>query len=168
MKWFPGVSKTLRLPANQSHRWHFRTAAKPLGNLLIQYSHFVAETSEAMQVTGQVQSDSGQVTKLFTTSPPWISVPAKALTPLPHVMQQNKIIVHVYRWTHVQKNQCAPQHCRGPLCHTDTEGGWSLRTLPPLLVQSSHRALAKAPVPGENADWQPLSQHLLLSRDVQM
>lgn len=47
MKWFPGVSKTLRLPANQSHRWHFRTAAKPLGNLLTQYSHFVAGTSEA-------------------------------------------------------------------------------------------------------------------------
>lgn len=50
-----------------------------------------------MQVTGQVQSDSGQVTKLFITSPPWTPASAKALTLLPHVMQQNKIIVHVYR-----------------------------------------------------------------------
>lgn len=48
---------------NQSHSWHFKAAAKPLGNTLTNVPRFVQKCEMPRQLTGHFQSDSSRVTK---------------------------------------------------------------------------------------------------------
>ena len=65
----------------------------------------------------------------------------------------------------------AAQSCRAPpttvFSAQTPRGGCSPRSPPTLLVQSPLLAIAKHLL-GENAEGQPLSQHLIFSRDAEM
>lgn len=91
IKWFPGVVQTWLTLGNQSHSWHFRAAAKPLGNTLTQCPRFAAEMWDAQTANRTFQSDSSRKDKIGGGTRPFLPRREWACGPLPLCSDHERI-----------------------------------------------------------------------------